>query len=209
MLFFPVSIVLAHARHANTLVFSVSVAAAVVYIFYPQYPVRILMYFAIWWTGAYVGALVLENQHRNLKPLLIPCGVLATIAGLLAVNVYLHVSSTEEQLLYGIHPFNELRHFIFSPLAIICGWVWLRSGWCFYNFTLHHFRFFAPISYVMYIVHDPLMRGATYLAFIENDVLRWFGYFFVMILVSYLIEILFYPSMRRRLQPKVEALFSR
>lgn len=209
MLFFPVSMVLTNTRYANALVFSISIAAAAVYIFYPQYPVRILMYLAIWWAGAYVGALVLEGQHRKFKALLLPCGVLATIAGLLTINVYLHISTTEDQLFYGIHPFNELRHFIFSLLAIIFGWVWLRSGWRFYNFTLHHFRFFAPISYVMYIVHDPLMRGATYLSFIGNDVLRWLSYFFVMLLVSYLIEILFYPAMRRWLQPKVEALFAR
>jgi len=177
VLFFPVSIIITNTRLANVLVFSLSITAAVVYIFYPYFPVRILMYLAIWWAGAYIGGLLLENKHRNFKALLLPCAVLSAIVGLLAINVYLFVSATEEQIFYGIHPFNELRHFIFALLAIIGGWIWLRSGWRFYNLTLHHFRYFAPISYVMYIVHDPLMRDASYLSFIENSVLRWLGYF--------------------------------
>ena len=209
MLFFPLCTFVTNSTYANTIAFSVSVVAAFLYIFYPYFAVRIFMYLAIWWAGAYVGALYLENRHREFKALLVPCGVLAVIAIALSINVYLFVNATDEKLFYGIHPFNELRHFVFALIAIVGGWVWLKSGWVFYKWTLHHFRLFAPISYAVYICHDPIMREATYLAFIQNPVFRWFGYFFIMLLVSYIIEILIYPTARRWLQPKVEALFTK
>ena len=207
MLFFPLCTFVTNSSYANTIAFSVSIAAAVLYIFYPYFAVRIFMYLAIWWAGAYVGALYLENRHREFKALLVPCGVLAAIAIALSVNVYLFVNTTDEKLFYGIHPFNELRHFVFALIAIVGGWAWLKSGWILYKWTLHHFRLLAPVSYAIYICHDPIMRNATYLAFIESPVLRWLGYFSIMLLVSYVIEILFYPKARRWLQPKLEALF--
>jgi len=208
MLFFPLCTFI-NSNNANAIAFSLSIAASIIYIFYPYFAIRIFMYLAIWWAGAYIGALYLEQRHRDFKALLVPCGALAAIALSLSINVYLFVNSTQETLLYGIHPFNELRHFVFALIAIIGGWVWLKSGWVFYKATLHHFRLLAPISYAIYICHDPIMRGATYLAFIENPVLRWLGYFAIMLLISFIIEILIYPTARRRLQPKVEALFSR
>ena len=207
MLFFPLCTFIRSDSVANTIAFSVAIAASVIYIFYPLFAVRIFMYLAIWWAGAYVGALYLEGRHREFKALLLPCGVLAVIAVALSINVYVFVNSADEPLFYGIHPFNELRHFVFALLAIVGGWAWLKSGWLFYGATLHHFRWFAPISYAIYICHDPIMREATYLAFIDNPVLRWLGYFLIMILVSYIIEILIYPKARRWLQPRVEAVF--
>jgi peptidoglycan/LPS O-acetylase OafA/YrhL len=96
---------------------------------------------------------------------------------------------------------------VFALLAIVGGWAWLKSGWLFYGATLHHFHWFAPISYAVYICHDPIMRGATYLSFIDNPILRWLGYFLIMLLVSFIIEILIYPAVRRWLQPRVEAIF--
>ena len=209
MLFFPLYTLVRHTSHASTIAFLVSIVASVVYIFYPYFAVRIFMYLAIWWAGAYVGELYLENRHRSFKALLVPCGVLTTIAISLSINVYLFITSTDDKLIFGLHPFNELRHFVFALMAIIGGWIWLKSGWIFYKTTLHHFRLLAPISYAIYICHDPIMREATYLSFIESPILRWLGYFSIMLMASYLIEILIYPRVRRWLQPKVEGLFSK
>lgn len=208
MLFFPLCTIVTNSTYANTIAFSISIGAAIVYIFHPHFVVRIFMYLAIWWAGAYVGALYLENRHREFKALLLPCGVLVVIAISMSINVFQFVNENNGELLYGIHPFNELRHFMFALIAIVGGWIWLKSGWIFYKWTLHHFRLLAPISYAIYICHDPIMRNATYLTFIENPVLRWLGYFSIMLLVSYVIEILIYPKVRFWLQPKVEALFS-
>ena len=207
MLFFPLSTFVKNVRYANLIVFSLAVIASVIYIFYPYFVVRIFMYLAIWWAGAYVGALYLENRHHEFKQLLVPCGVLALIAIALSFNVYLFITTTTDKIFYGIHPFNELRHFLFALIAIIGGWLWLKSGWILYNTTLHHFRWFAPISYAIYISHDPIMRNATYLAFIDNSIIRWLGYFAIMLLISYIIEIKIYPAARKHLQPKIEGLF--
>lgn len=209
MLFFPLYTLVRHTSHASTIAFLVSIVASVVYIFYPYFAIRVFMYLAIWWAGAYVGELYLENRHRSFKALLVPCGVLTTIAISLSINVYLFITSTDDKLIFGLHPFNELRHFVFALMAIIGGWIWLKSGWIFYKTTLHHFRLLAPISYAIYICHDPIMREATYLSFIESPILRWLGYFSIMLMASYLIEILIYPRARRWLQPKVEGLFSK
>jgi len=208
MLFFPLNMFVKQTRNTNIVAFSISITASVIYIFYPYFAIRVLMYLAIWWAGAYIGGLYLQNRHREFKSLLVPCYVLAIIIFSLTINVYLFVSDTDGKLFLGVHPFNELRNFVFALMAIIGGWIWLKSGWLFYKSTLHHFRVIAPISYVIYICHDPIMRDATYLSFIDNSILRWFSYFFIMLLLSYLIEILIYPSVRRWLQPKVERLFS-
>jgi len=208
MLFFPFSVFIKDSRSVNALVFSISIVAAVIYIFYPYFAVRVFMYLSIWWAGAYVGSLYLEGRHHQIKALLLPCAVLGAIVIALTINVVLFVVSTDDTLYFGIHPFNELRHFIFALSAIVGGWLWLKSGWIFYNVSLRHFRLLAPVSYAIYICHDPLMRDATYLAFIDNSIFRWFGYLFITLFVSYLIEIVIYPTFRRWLQPRVEALFS-
>ena len=208
MLFFPITVYYKDKLPLDTLVFSSSVIASLVYVFYPHFAVRIIMYFAIWWAGAYIAAAYISERHREFNSLLAPCLTLACISLVLGINAYLFVKSGDKPIFYGIHPFNELRHFVFALIAIVGGWFWMRLGWKLFRFTLGQFKIFAPISYAIYICHDPIMRDVSYLSFIDNPVLRWVGYFSIMLLLSYLIEIILYPAVRSWLQPRLERRMS-
>ena len=95
-----------------------------------------------------------------------------------------------------MHPLLEFRH-VFSALLFLCGAiVWQKIRWIGFDLLLKPFLLFAPISYVLYICHQPLMVQATYLDFVDNEILRWFSYLAIVLVFSYLLELKVYPVLR-------------
>jgi peptidoglycan/LPS O-acetylase OafA/YrhL len=61
------------------------------------------------------------------------------------------------------------------------------------------FKYLAPCSYVIYISHDYLVVSATYLKFLNNPILEYGIYIVLMILFSYLLEVIVYDKIRKQL----------
>lgn len=206
MLFFPLVTQIKGQPQLHYVAFGISCIAAVLYFFYPIFPLRVLMHFAIWWTGAYLACLYLAGKHYRFSALMMPAAVLSVITLLQAINTWLYFDSDGQFPGFLGHPIHELRHFSTSLFIVFTGIIWLRIGAPLYRWTLRPFIYFAPISYGIYILHDPIMRDATYLAFVNEPVLEWFMYFFIMLVISALVERVIYPNVRVKLQPTVANL---
>lgn len=206
MMFFPLITQIKDQPLLHYVAFGIACIAAALYFFYPVFPLRVLMHFAIWWTGAYLACLYLEGKHYKYSALKLPMLVLSFITLLQAINTWLYFNANGQFPGFLGHPIHELRHFSTSLFIVLTGIIWLRIGAPLYAWTLRPFKYFAPISYGIYILHDPIMRDATYLAFIDQPVLEWFMYFLIMLGISALVERMLYPKVRVKLQPAIANL---
>lgn len=205
MLFFPITAFIKAPRLQDIVVFSACLLASIVYVVYPVFPIRIAMYFAIWWAGVVLARQYLNAGDVSLRSQIVPLLFLIAIVAVLLF--YAIISRNEGQrLLFGMHPILELRHFSFTVFSIIAAVLWHRAGWPVFDRLIKPFAILAPISYTVYILHVPLMTQSTFLNWVDSQLLQWFGYFVVLIIVSYLIEIVLYPVVRGRL---IQVFFKR
>lgn len=203
LLFFPLVTQISDKKTLHYTAFGIACVSATLYFFFPIFPLRVLMHFSIWWTGAYLAYLYLDNKHYKWSALTLPCLVLAFITTLQVLSTWLHFQSNGEFPGFLAHPIHELRHFSTSLFIVLAGIIWLRIGAPFYSWTLRPFIYIAPISYGIYIFHDPIMREANYLSFIGQPLLEWFIYFSIMLIIATLVEKGFYPRVKARLQPVI------
>lgn len=206
--FFPLAAYVANTRLLHATAYGIACIAAIAYIFLPIFPLRVLTHFAIWWTGAYLAYLYIRGHHYKFIPLLLPILALAFITTLQAINVWWYYRTHGQ--LPGLlpHPVGEFRRFAFALFIVLAGLVWLRINAPLYRWLLKPFVCFAPISYGIYICHDPVMRDATYLEFINNPILEWLGYFLIVIGLSVLIELIIYQRIKHRVHAITEKLLT-
>jgi peptidoglycan/LPS O-acetylase OafA/YrhL len=194
MLFFPLTIFINNESTRNLLVLSISVLSAVAYVGYPYFPVRIIMYFAIWWAGAMLAEGYLKDRNFGIGTMMVPIVALLLIVTVLAIDVAL-AAKTNQKLTLGFHPILELRHFSF---AILSAFAWRHIKWAAFNSLVKPFIIVAPISYTIYILHWHIMIDGAFLDFIVNPIARWFGYLTILLALAYLIEIIIYPFIKNR-----------
>ncbi len=201
MLYFPIVTRINSGFRQAVIVFTVSIAMAALYVWQPNFLFRLFAYFGIWWAGVYLSELYRAGRHHSLKALLLPVGALLSIAAVMVIPVFL-ARKAGEDLLLGFHPLLEFRH-IFVALVFVCGAVvWQKIRWFGFDLLLKPFLVLAPISYVLYICHQPLMVQATYLDFIDNAIVRWFCYLAIVLVFSYLLELKVYPWLRDLMRAK-------
>ena len=196
MLFFPVMTLVRGRDRRDALVFGTGLCACVLYCFLPIFPVRVAMYFGIWWSGAYMAERYLEGRLNGLRDVARPLLALGACAAVMALNVADKLPELGPRT-PGFYPWLELRHFVSAALLIVCGVLWRRAGWPLFAALVGPFALVAPVSYTVYISHDYLMVHATYLDFIENRVLQWVAYLSVVLAASWVIERWLYPRTLR------------
>jgi peptidoglycan/LPS O-acetylase OafA/YrhL len=199
MLFFALRKNIDTAR-LNKWVGIITITAAATYVIYPFIVNRLAMYFAIWWIGVRFAETYLKNEKIDIRSILPHAGVLLTISAILGLNLYIHFSYTK---IYSYplvaYPFVELRHFVFALMVLFGAVLWKQLHWVGFNVLFNLFKYLAPSSYVIYISHHYLVVDATYLRFLNNKVLEYGIYIAVMILFSYLLEVVIYNKIRKKI----------
>jgi len=175
MLYFPIVLLLKTANRQAILVFGVSIIMACLYVWSPNFLCRFLAYFGIWWAGVYLSELYMVGRHRSLKAVLFPIAAMTVIAAVLFVPVFIAKQNGVGMRL-GKHPLLEFRHVFVATFFVCAAVVWQRLNWFGFDVVFKPFLILAPISYVLYICHLPLMVEATYLDAIDNPIVRWFCY---------------------------------
>jgi len=199
MLFF-VLVTRIKSERINKWVNYLTVVAAVSYLFYPFIVNRLLMYFAIWWIGVRFTTDYLDGTKITIRRIMPQAYLLFAIIGILSLNLYIHFEASKNYSYPLVaYPFIELRHFVFATIVMFGAVVWQNLRWYGYNFIFGIFRYLAPCSYVIYISHDYLVINATYLRFINNRFVEYGLYIVFMILFSYLLEVIVYNRIKKKL----------
>jgi peptidoglycan/LPS O-acetylase OafA/YrhL len=199
MLFFALSEKI-KPNKLNTWVNIFTITAAVCYLIYPVILNRIVMYFAIWWTGVRLADVYLKGEVYTFKSIEMYSYVLISILALLGLNYYINFDYTK---VYDYplvtYPFIELRHFVFAFLAMFGGIIWNNLNWFGFNNIFAVFKYLAPFSYVIYISHYYLVIEAAYLDYINYKILEYGVYIIFMFLFSYLLEIVVFNKIKNLL----------
>ena len=199
MLYFPIATRIAPGYRQAVLVFAVSMIAAALYVWQPNFLARFFVYLGIWWAGVYLSELYMAGKHRSLKALALPVMSMFALSLVLVVPVVI-ARLAGEGLQLGRHPLLEFRHVSAAALLVCGAYMWQRIHWFGFDSLMKPFMVLAPISYALYISHLPLMAHETYLDFIDHEAIRWFCSLLVMLIFSYLVELKIYPSLREYLR---------
>jgi peptidoglycan/LPS O-acetylase OafA/YrhL len=174
--------------------------AAASYVIYPFMVNRLAMYFAIWWIGVRFAETYIKGEQYSLRSIMPYAYVLFSITAILALNLYIHFDYTK---IYSYplvaYPFIELRHFVFAIMVMFGAILWKNLNWYGFNALFGVFKHLAPCSYVIYISHHYLVVEASYLSFINNKVIEYGLYIILMIVFSYLVEVVVYNRIRKLL----------
>jgi peptidoglycan/LPS O-acetylase OafA/YrhL len=189
-----------NSEKLNKWVNIITITAAATYIIYPFHVNRLAMYFAIWWIGVRFADTYIKGEKYTIRSIMPYAYVLFTITALLGLNLAIHYSYTKVYSYPLVaYPFIELRHFIFASMVMFGAVIWQNLNWRGFNFFFGSFKYLAPFSYVIYISHHYLVIEATYLNFIGNKVIEYGLYILILIIFSYLLEVVVYNKIRKLL----------
>ncbi|MGD1906685.1 MAG: acyltransferase family protein [Leptolyngbyaceae cyanobacterium] len=204
MFYYPINQLL-QRRHQAIVVGSVGVVATLLYFAHPNFVFRLWIYFPIWWVGVEMARSFLQYKRVRAQDLKISIIALLIIAGLLIADTTLFIAQGNAYS-FGIHPFLETRHFAAAIAAIIASLAWQRWHWIGFEYLKFGVAL-APISYSLYIAHQPLLANSHYLGFIQNPWLEQCLYLVILLLFCYGAEIKLTTFLRSKLeQPSFRAL---
>lgn len=178
------------------IVFSLGVIAAITYVIYPNVLNRLLLYFPIWWTGVIMARAYVDKERVVWANLRVPCFLLVGIAAILAIDC-IHYVLDGGKLRFGLHPFLEFRHVFAAILVIYFGLLWQKAKWFGFQTSLGWGAWIAPISYALYISHQPLLVHANYWQGYVPPAIEKLLYLAGLILFCWVTELWLYPRLRK------------
>lgn len=188
------------------LIAATSIFSALFYTFYPHALPRLLMYFVIWWTGVDLARSYLSHGRVLAKDMLGTGIPVLVVTFILIGNVFVH-HHNGGALRFGTHPILELRHFIAAIVTLVGALVWQKARWVGFS-LLKPGIIIAPISYSLYISHQPLLAEASYLKVIGNSTIEYTLYLTILLVFCWFTELKAYPAIRAFLQRRTRPLKS-
>lgn len=195
VLYYPLATIRWSRGTRDVVVLSACFLAGILYLYWPTFIPRLLMYMSIWWAGVMLADRHIANDRSLVK---FTWPAILTIFSIIATQVLgrWDAIAALNPVLVGQHPLIEIRHLGFGVFTILVALLWQRLRWIGFRFLIGPFVIFAPISYMIYIAHHHLVSGAKYFSFINNRAVEMGAYLFVLFLVSYLVEQWLYPKIR-------------
>jgi peptidoglycan/LPS O-acetylase OafA/YrhL len=194
MLYFPVSVYLQRNRQ-NFTIGIMGVIAVITYLLYPNALNRLIFYFPIWWTGVILARAYINHNKVKWSDVFEPCLYLSMISSILGIQCILHLINAGK-LSLGIHPFLEFRHITVAIFIVYLAIGWQNIQWLGFSKIMGWGLRVAPISYALYISHQPFFVSANYLDESINPVIRKALYFTFLILFCWVTEIIIYPYLK-------------
>ena len=197
MLFYPITTYVEKRKQA-LLVSVVAILSALIYIPFPEATPRLAMYFLIWWIGVELARSYIANTVVKARDVAIPAISTLVVILILGINILIDWQSGED-LRFGIHPILEARHFLAAIATLVVALLWQKINWFGFN-LLKPGVLIAPISYSLYISHQPLLINADYFNGINNRWIEFTLYTLVLIVFCWSIELKLYPAIRAEMK---------
>jgi len=190
MLYYPIKTSV-DQRYQSYVVAFFSFIAALIYINLPYPLPRLVMYFVIWWIGVDMAHSYTTRGKVSVLD------IKASYFGAFAVACILipKCLAQNANIQLGVHPYVEPRHFMAVIMIVGVGFVWQKAKWIGFDF-LRIGTLIAPISYALYISHQPLLVEASYLGWIGDSWLRYCCYAIIVLLFCWITELRLYPLLR-------------
>ena len=182
-----------------------SVLAALVYAAFPYAAPRLIMYFVIWWAGVDLARSYIKNGRVLIYDTAITGGSIFLITSILLCNAIFY-RETGGAINLGIHPILELRHFVAAGMTLVVALIWQWAKWWGFG-LLKPGMIIAPISYSLYISHQPFFAEAHYLHAVGDAFLEYGLYLTILIIFCWGTELRLFPiikslQIRNRPNPK-------
>lgn len=155
-----------------------------------------LMYYYIWFSGAYSYFIFHSTSNRNKKLLFLIFGYVFLI------TIYAYLFIFHEKIHHLVdHPILELRHYLaslvlllFAIVVVLYVYNKLRSI-SLYLRIRDFFAYFAPISFGLYVIHYPIKNILS--EFEWNGWIKLFCTLLVSIILSYISEIIIFRKIKK------------
>ena len=194
MVYFQVQKHVASNRGKDGLVIGLSIISAIIYLYFPVFVPRLLMYMSIWWLGVILSNKYINKEVISLRTLAMPLSGVFAVLLVCGFGAY-RASRAGALLGPGVHPLLEMRDHFSALVIVTTAVLWKASGWIGFDKIVKPFLCFAPISYVVYISHHYFVVSAHYFEFMKNRPLEFSAYMAAMMAFAYVVEIIIYPKM--------------
>ncbi len=178
----------------SLLIAASSILSALIYAYFPHAAPRLLMYFVIWWAGVDLARSYISHGRVRARDVF-PSGLsIVVVTAILLWGAFTYYK-TGATIKFGIHPILELRHFFAAGFTLMAALIWQKAKWI--GFTLlKPAVIIAPISYSIYISHQPLLANATYLHAAGNTKIEYALYFVILLAFCWATELKLYPALK-------------
>ncbi len=162
----------------------------IIYVLFPNHIFLVLSYFIIWWTGLELAEYFFGYKDKKNVTTLVMYYVFILVILTIVCYVY-HRSNSHIEI--GFYPYLVLRHIGFAFLCLFLS-LYLTSITKKFAGLLKPFKYVAPISYSIYILHYPILIEAHFNlpTYIELPIK-----ILLLIGLSYLIEIVLQPVINK------------
>lgn len=156
LLYFPLAFIVPAQDDTKTLIVGFFAAVGMlVHLFAPNQASLFLIYFPIWWSGAYLarqyftsGDLSYRKQKSNIF----------TMAAVVFLWWFLFVSGHAGEINSFTHPYLEMRRLL-TGFALLVGTIYLTEHYSYQCARLlKPFRHLGAISYGIYVFHCPVLN---------------------------------------------------
>ena len=195
LLYFPLSRLVAISWQPGA-VAAISLSQLAVHLTWPNFASRVLLYFCVWWIGVELARWHLAPSLKT-RILLQRAFITVALATLfLGLNAGMRYRQHTDFRL-GISPVLEFRHFAAALGIAVAALIWRRLGWKGFRPLFGGFVILAPVSYALYLIHEPLGIHLPWQEWIPSAALRIPVIVGVVTLAAIAGERLFQPGIKR------------
>jgi peptidoglycan/LPS O-acetylase OafA/YrhL len=117
---------------------------------------HVASYLVLWWFGVELAREYLNHGNVTFKNQWFGVASILVLTALWSLPVTPGWDETHIINWYE-HPGLTFRHFLSVALLIVVGWAWYKIGLVGFDRLFGIFRWVAPVSYALYVVHFPLL----------------------------------------------------
>jgi peptidoglycan/LPS O-acetylase OafA/YrhL len=193
MMFFPIIYYLSFApAKQRWLVFGISLLGSLSCVVHPSTAGLITGYFFVWWSGVELGR---EYRMRNVvtwREQATNLLLLTSLAAVWSIPIF-RAALDHQRLTLSYEPVLEFRHFFAAILIVLFALIAFR--WRMFGFErlLRPFCLIAPISYALYIFHQPVIALARHAAPLHQALL----YLGLLLPLCCVLELFLQPQINR------------